>query len=74
MPIDPQAIVTQVAPPKPARSISESKAFLTDQNARLIMQVETDAREAKTLRLRKERLDLEQFITPPVTKVKKTRK
>lgn len=71
---DTPAVLTKDTLFKQNRSISETKAFLTDQTARSIMRVESEAREAKTLRLRKERLDMEQLITPAATKSKKTRK
>ncbi|MCM0752889.1 hypothetical protein DEA98_22565 [Brucella pseudogrignonensis] len=53
---------------KPTSSVKESIAERIDRTARSIQKVETDARIAKTLRLRKARMEYEQTIVPPVAK------
>jgi len=59
---------------KPTSSVKESIAERIDRTARSIQKVETDARIAKTLRLRKARMEYEQTIVPPVAKKKRARK
>ena len=44
---------------RPAKSKADTKADLTNQTARAIVDAETEGREAKTARLRQARLDME---------------
>lgn len=52
-------IVTQHNLFRPAKSKADTKADLTDQTARAIVDAEVDRREAKTARLRQARLEME---------------
>ena len=44
---------------RPATSKADTKAGLTEQTARAIIQAEVESREAKTARLRQARLEME---------------
>ncbi|WP_309083145.1 hypothetical protein [Chelativorans sp.] len=51
---------------QPAPTRAQSKADLTNSTARAIIKAETDAREAKTLRLKQARLEMEARRPAPV--------
>ncbi|MFN4272591.1 MAG: hypothetical protein ACK4F5_07245 [Aliihoeflea sp.] len=53
------AIITKENLFRPTRSKAETKAQITDNAARAIIDAEVDSREAKTERLRKARLKME---------------
>jgi hypothetical protein len=53
------AIITKDNLFRPTRSKAETKAQVTDNAARAIIDAEADSREAKTERLRKARLKME---------------
>jgi predicted nucleotidyltransferase len=74
MSIETQTTYTKETLFKPISSVKESIAERIDRTARSIQKVETDARIAKTLRLRKARMEYEQTIVPSVAKKKRTRK
>ncbi|MFK4821838.1 hypothetical protein ACI0FS_16795 [Ochrobactrum quorumnocens] len=74
MSIETQTFFTKETLFKPTSSVKESIADRVDRTARSIQQVETDARIAKTLRLRNARMEYEQTIVLPVAKKKRTKK
>jgi hypothetical protein len=74
MSIETQQTYTKETLFKPTSSVKETIAERIDRTARSIQKVETDARIAKTLRLRKARMEYEETIVPPVAKKKRARK
>lgn len=72
MSIELPAIFTKETLFKPVTSVKESNASRIDRTVRSIQQVETDARIAKTLRLKNARMEYELTIILPVTKKKKS--
>ena len=68
MPQDPRGSFTKHTLFKPVPSSRESVASRTNKAVRTILDAEADERVAKTLRLRKQRQEMESIMPPPSKK------